>query len=214
MKFNLTAASLAAVLGALVPQAANAAKVVPVTNPGMDFNFNGANPDHTLAPGQWATLDVSGATGTYKVADPVPGWIVAGPDAGVVLPTAAMFPGGFDGDVLYIGGTEATEGGFTQDFGTTKKNATYTITLDIGFRQDIECSGYVIQVLFNDVVKKTFQGSTDCHELTKGSLVPFSFSFASPGAKDLKVRLTTITPGANSQVNYDNFKLSYVPAAR
>ncbi len=215
MQSRSTALAAALVFGAaLAPQAAGAAtKTVVVQNPGMDFNFDNAN-GFELGPGDWATLDLPGATGTYRVANPVPGWIVAGTDAGVVRPASpGMFTAAHDNDVLYIGGTQADLGSFTQDFGPMKKNAAYTITLDIGWRNDVQCSGYVINVMFAGVVKKTFR-STDCHELTQGAFTTLRFPFTAPAAaKDLSIQLATVTPGGNLQIDYDNFRLTYVPAA-
>ena len=206
-KLSLAAIATALTLGAaLAPQAANAATEVTVVNGTMEANVD-------LQPGEWVTLDVAGATGTYKIDDPLKGWTVTGPDAGVVLPTPSMFTQPYTGgDILYIGGTEADQGGFTQDFGLMKSHATYKITLDIGWRLDVRCSGYVIQALFDDVVKHTFQ-SADCSQLTQGAFKTLSFPFASSGGKKLKVHLSTVTPGGNDQINYDNFRLSWKSTA-
>lgn len=134
-------------------------------------------------------------------------WFVGG-SAGVWNPLADSS----DYDAFYSvaipDGTQiawSNGGSLTQAVGTVQANTTYTLTVYVGERLDLDSTGYTIEIVVDGTsVASVTQAQ---HDTTKGEWILVTATYVSTSAdsgKDLEIRLTGIGGG---ETDFDKIQL-------
>jgi hypothetical protein len=181
-------------------------QAAPVTVLNSSFDYSPALPD-----GSWTTLP--GGSG-IATPDPIQGWQVSGLDTGTHSVTVGQVfdePYAF-GTVAFIGGTHSSAA-FSQQLGVAQAG-TYTVELDVGWRNDLAFAGYSITLSAGGVVFAEDIDLVPFLSDDQGAFKRISLSGLVPSGSTLVGEPLLLSIGATSsgrfrQTNFDNVSVDF-----
>lgn len=192
---------------ALAGPAAQAAVLdIPVQNPGFDSSV-------PLSPGAWTAV----GTG-IRQAQPVPGWVVTGWDAGLHRPRDDFFDTVYaDGTYAYFGGTGGGDQRMEQSLGLVAAGH-YRVAVDVGWRTDLAFGGYRIDLLAAGVVVASNLNGEPFDADDRGSFKRVNLDWVVADTslqqgQTLGLRLSAPGNAAGTQTGFDNVTVQFTPAA-